>query len=416
MQHKVSNDRTLSITTLPTGGFYAQLDKFVAIQDYLPQQECVRLFGVSVQDFENENFLNDGGCQTYVIDIGVADFLKAIHNHGGWDSDLTKNGNFINRFDDFWIFINFNSVLNQTSSYAYAAFTESGPQYIEVSAIKLLNKKIQLPPLESDSPLVKPSAGDVAKLSSFHVGQGMCSVYTYAEQQFLVDAGAGKPVTREVYLRNRHQDGSQFQNDLRACLNKKHLTAIISHLDSDHWRLLEWDSSICAKTTNIFFPIGTTSLALRSSAIAKKVKALDSCTLAFDSHNYLAVFRTKPSRSDKNGEGVVVVAVCDGQPALLPGDYVYERMLSDHDADLRVLASQHYAAVVVPHHGDRASARDVPPAIFWGMQRRPIAFFSAGTHARNRHPRPGSVAAHISSGFDVIVNNKCPNIVERRLL
>ncbi|MGU3345362.1 hypothetical protein [Pseudomonas monsensis] len=416
MQRKVSDDRSLPPNTLPAGGFYAQLDKLQAIQDYLPQQECVRLFGISVKDFENENFLADGGCQTYVIDIGIADFLNAIHNHGWWSSDLAKNGYLVNRFDEFWIFINFNSAPNPTSSYAYAAFIESGPQYIDVRAIELLNRKIQLPPLESDKPLVKLGSGVAAKLSSFHVGQGMCSVYTYAEQQFLLDAGAGKPVTREIYQRNRHQDGSQFQNDLRVCLNKKNLTAIISHLDSDHWRLLEWDSSICAKTTNIFFPIGTTSLALRSSAIAKKVKALDSCTLAFDCDNYLAVFRTKPSRSDKNGEGVVVVAVCDGLPALLPGDYEYERMLSDHDADLCVLASDYYAAVVVPHHGAAASALNVPPAIFWGMQHRPIAFFSAGTHARYRHPRLVSVAAHVSSGFDVIVDNKCPDIVEQRLL
>lgn len=416
MPRKTPDDRFLSPNTLPEGGFFAQMDQLEAIQDYLPQQECVRLFGVSVKDFENDTFLEDGGCQTYVIDIEITEFLSAIQTRRWLDRYLDGGGDVASHIDENWIFVDFKPSVNPTFSYAYAAFTESEPQYIDVRAIKFLNRRIKLPALASDRPLIRPGAGDVAKLSAFHVGQGMCSVYTYAEHQFLVDAGAGKPVNREVYRRNYHRDGSQFRNELRTSLSKKNLTAIISHLDSDHWRLLEWDLSICAKVNTIYFPVGTASLALRSSAIVGKVKALDSCTLTFDPNNYLAVFRTNPSLSDKNGEGVVVVAVCDGLPALLPGDYVYERMLSDHDADLQVLASEPYAAVVVPHHGDTASARNVPPALSWRMQTPPIAFFSAGTHARYLHPRIVSVAAHAISGFDVVVDNSCPNIIEQRLL
>ncbi|MNQ53184.1 hypothetical protein D3C85_672170 [compost metagenome] len=415
MRGKLSNDQ-LPPNSLPAGGFFAQLDKVETIQDYSPQQECVRLFGISSNDFENESFLDESGCQTYVIDIEAIVFWKAIQLSFRWGDSFIKHGDFLSDLGRLWIHVDFEPTLRSTSSYAYVAFTESGPQYINVRAINVLNKKIRLPALDEAQPIAMNNARAVASLSTFHVGQGMCSVYTYADQQFLIDAGAGKPVTRQNYQRNYHSDGSIFRNDLRSTLTERNLTAIISHLDSDHWRLLEWDAAICNQVATIFFPIGTSFLALRSSAIVKKVKALDSCTVRFDSANYLALSRTKPSYSDQNGEGIVVVAACGGLEALLPGDYVYARMHSDHDMDLRVLASQYYAAVVVPHHGDLESARNVPLPYTWGMLHKPIAFFSAGTHARYRHPRPASLAAHAALGFDVVQNPACPDIIEKRLL
>lgn len=416
MEDKVSDNKPSPPRVLPQGGFFAQLDKLDAIQDYLPQQECVRLFGISRKDFEDENFLREDGCHTYVLDIESSIFFQALIKTYTRRSHFRKILESRNYLGGLWIYIDFNLAQRITASYAYVAFAESGPQYINIRKIKIMSKPIQLPPLEQAKPMEEVRAKDIATLSKFHVGQGMCSVYTYGDQQYLLDAGAGKPVTRQTYQRNHHPDGTRFRNELRSCLSRQNLNAVISHLDSDHWRLLEWDPVICAQLANIYFPVGTRSLALRSSVILSKVKALDSCTIRFDSRNFLAMMRTKPLRSDQNGEALVAVAVCDGLQALLPGDYVYERMLIDRNADLRVLATQQYSAVVVPHHGDSASARNVPQACGLPVQRQPIAFFSAGTHFRYLHPRPASVNAHILSGFDAIVDNSCPDIIEQRLL
>ncbi len=416
MQNQAPRDRTLPPNTLPEVGFYAQVDKIQAIQDYSPRQSCIRLTGISVGDFQNRAFLEDNGCQTYVIDISLEEFWRAFVPSAGWISYRGWRQNFVHWIGSYWVFISFKSSKVETNSYAYAAFTESGPQYVIIKKIKILTAKVRLPAVESGQLSIKSHASGAAALSAFHVGQGMCSVYTYAEHQFLLDAGAGKPVTRENYRSNKHRDGALFKNELRVCLNQKNINVIISHLDYDHWCLLEWDLSIFSKLTEIYIPIRTSTLALRSSAIVKKVRALDSCTVVFDQKNYLAVMRTQPYRSNKNGEGLVVVAVCNGLRALLPGDYVYERINSDLNTDLSALSSESYSAVVVPHHGDTASAQFVPPACRSQMQHPAIAFFSAGTHARNRHPRQVSLDAHSDRGYDTVADRECPDIVEQRLL
>lgn len=399
--------------------FYAQIDKRRAIQDYEPRHQCVRLVGISSYDYACNAYLNEDGCLTYIIDISRPDFLKILSNsytnqeYFSAEEFLEGSGGDVT---EWWIYVSYEKASQTTDSYAYMAFIESGPIYLSVRSIRVLDKLVALPPLEVKKPAVFNAGHATGTLSTFHVGQGMCSVYTYAGQQFLLDAGAGKPVTREVYQRNYHLDGSSFKNDLHKVLKPdKRLVAIISHLDSDHWRMLEWDLSLCNHVSEIYFPIGTSFLAMRSAAIVKKVKGLASCTLRFDRRNTLAIYRATPVYSDSNGEGLVVVATCDGYDALLPGDYVYERMLTDLDIDLGILALQSYAAVVVPHHGDTASAKHVPLSSFAGMQ-FPIAFFSAGTHAKYRHPRHVSLLAHTAQGFTVVADPMCRDIIEKRLL
>lgn len=47
---------------LPPGGFYAQLDKIDAIQDYAPGRRCARFVGISPSDFSSSAFLGESGC------------------------------------------------------------------------------------------------------------------------------------------------------------------------------------------------------------------------------------------------------------------------------------------------------------------------------------------------------------------
>lgn len=314
--------------------------------------------------------------------------------------------------EDFWFYIKIEPSTEITDSYAYPAFTEASASYFNVMTVQIVGG-LKLPLLEASHPEHKVVRASRATLSAFHVGQGMCSLYSYGDQRYLLDAGAGTPIKREVYRRRRFQDGTPFINELRTALGENEVIVIISHADSDHWRLLEWDLDLLNQAKVIYFPMGVTNLISRSKQLMGKLQALADHTFRFDSVNALSVYRTSRANTDNNGSALVAEAKCNGRNALVPGDYVYERIKSDSGADLAALAHQAYHAVVVPHHGDSASSREVPTA---QKSAGPIAFFSAGTHPTYRHPRQVSLDAHTLAGYQVVNNPGCPHILRHPLL
>ena len=95
---------------------------------------------------------------------------------------------------------------------------------------------------------------------------------------------------------------------------------------------------------------------------------------------------------------------------MFPGDYVYSRMASDSNPDIVALSSSTLDAVMVPHHGDAASASvSVVPALPLST----YAFFSAGTHSGYKHPTTASLGAHATAKFDNIDHHTWSDIREQ---
>ncbi|MBT9569257.1 MAG: hypothetical protein IV085_13285 [Thiobacillus sp.] len=401
-----------------------------AIQDYAPRRPCVRLIGVSPHSFDESTFNADHGCETYVIDVDWSDFLSAGHPlflrpWKPWfgDRPIDWYRHFASEFFEegfppaLWLKIQYQQSQDVTGNYAYRAFSNEELHYLNLSSLTPVQGTAVRPPPDLSPGTVDLNQNPEAPtLTAFHVGQGICTLLANDAQGVLFDAGAGTPVTREVYRSCKHPNGSPFINKLISSTQAlRDLTVVLSHPDSDHWRILEWDQKLLQKVTEVLLPSGQPALAFKSPAVLPKVKGIRDRLFRFANGDELKVMRSEPRVSDRNGECLVAVARVGGSKGLLAGDYVYDRMAVDMrpDGAISTLPLTRFDAVVVPHHGDKASSSSVPFAVTRGIS---PAFFSAGTHVGYRHPRNVSLVAHENSGYFVIDNHTQQNILARQLL
>ena len=431
---------------LPEGAFLAKVDVLFAVQDYFPYHPCVRLVGVSPKSFESVSFNDrDNGCETFIIDIGALDILR-LDLRGGdsrwrWIKDAFAalyiefqklgKGELARspwRFPRWrwgisdwdvpldgkeWIRLDFEVAATATNSYAYCAFRDQEPTPVSIQSMMMV-KGVPVDPPQAPSAgneLVVTVPGTTkTRLDAFHVGQGMCSLASNGPEGVLVDCGAGTPV-----LRDRYRSGP-IRNELSAAIAAiDNLRAVISHRDSDHWKLLEWDSSLREKVRRVYLPAGVAELAFSSPALVHKVTGIGDASFVFPDQSKLEAYRSNPASKDSNGECLVVVAHVEDKAALLPGDYVYSRMKNDLRLDGKVsaLVRQSFHAVVVPHHGDHESGKEVPPAADPGVS---PAFFSAGNHSTWRHPRYESLMAHSKKQYRAINDRTQLNVLACKLL
>ncbi|EPW8877468.1 hypothetical protein [Pseudomonas aeruginosa] len=417
------------IEDFPNNKFYAKVEQGVTTQDYYPLQDCVRLIAVSPDSFQRSAFNLECGCSTYILDIGRSDLGGSGLSHrrkrypslsplplprSFWVDDCY----FEDDSSTSWWEVSYTISAIATGSYAYLAFTPSEPKYLNISSVRRVSGPVVDPVPLSDEvslPLELEFATDKPfKLTAFHVGQGMCSLFSNEKLGYLLDAGAGTPITRDVYRKNLHRTGVPFVNDLSAIISgHEQISAIISHADSDHWRILEWDEGLLEITSTVYLPAGRPALAFSSPLVKGKVVGIRDKLISFGPHDRLEVYRSDPSVSDKNGDSLVVVVNCQQKQALYPGDYVYDRMAVDGNLSIATLAEARFDAVVVPHHGDEASAWVMPwPKVPDESQ----AFFSAGTHAGYGHPTNASLSAHERKGFVNIDKHTCSHIRAHHLL
>lgn len=240
----------------------------------------------------------------------------------------------------------------------------------------------------------------------------MCSLLSSGQDAVFLDLGAGTPIKRSAYSALGQKN--HISSALSSLPTSATLLAVISHPDSDHWRLLDWDSSLAGAINSIVMPSNVPSLALKSHRLTKRVFSSGDFALQLGAGgDYLRVYRSAPSHSDRNGECLVCEVEIGGRTALVAGDYVYHRMATDAHPRVQALCAKSYDAVVVPHHGDKASARAVPSGAHPGKS---LAFFSAGDHRRYGHPHPRSQGAHISRGYCAVLDKHRTDIRGVRLL
>ncbi|RKP48277.1 hypothetical protein [Trinickia fusca] len=407
---------------IPDGVMYCQIETFNGVKDYAPRIPCVRLFGVSLSSFQNEEWANASGCEVHILDISIRDWLSLANRarlelSARWYKALRS-------FDEeavppnsskesLWVEVTYKLAHGPSDSYAYPAFTGSAPTYIGIDTVAFVRGPA-LPSfaMTSNVPLhrVQGSEHDW-KLEGFHVGQGMCSVFHNDESGFLLDAGAGTPVNRDSY------QAQKIANELMPLVKKlatsdTRLPMIISHPDADHWRILDWDVELLNRVGPVYLPSGRPSLAFNSHIIKPRVYGIGTQTLFHSGAASLSVYRSAPTSSDKNGECLVTVCEAAGKKALLPGDYVYKRMKSETGTPISILSAGQFDAVVVPHHGDEASSEQV----FLPVGSESKAFFSAGTHQGYGHPTQSSIDAHRAVGFDILEDHAQRDIVSVPLI
>lgn len=408
------------------GVFYCLVESHQATKDYLRNGRCVRFFGVQPDHFSRSAF--ERGVTTFTIDVDYWEFcLQTLEVKNARSLRRTQFEEIDCRDEDqghrnTWYRLEV-EFCERASNYLYSTFSEESERYFNLKHIEPVpstqehSMYCSLPaPLQNTQPQflvskipsepVSPLSNNHFVFETFHVGQGMCSLVHNGHRGVLLDVGAGKPVTRKAYLK-----GSISNDLLAAVATLKSVDVVISHPDSDHWRILAWDGSLRAKVGSIYVPSGTHSLALKDAATISKVKPLADQHWILCSKTHLRLLRSAPSSLDSNGDCLVAVFERYDRRVLAAGDYVYERFASDRNTAISDLHQQTYAAVVVPHHGDAASANNIVPA-----DHDAKAFFSAGTHQGYGHPTKASMSAHIGANFLNIEDHTKSDIVRVKLL
>ncbi|SAL82634.1 hypothetical protein AWB74_06335 [Caballeronia arvi] len=393
---------------IPDGRMYCKLEAVDAESDYHNNRRCVRLFGISeaqfVQSLE-ENSTNST-FDVFIMDIEWPAWEVLKLN----DIYLTRD-----RFRDSepeWLEVSYRSDVSADDgqAYAYPLFLGSAPTFLEIQRVVPIDGRAI--PRSHTVPAVRPHHTPSSShyvLDAFHVGQGMCSVFHNGKSGFVLDAGAGTPVIRKIY------NQKSFVNEFMTLVKRlSPLSMVLSHFDVDHWRLLDWDAEFLDRVDKIFVPGNYPSLPFKSSIIKAKVTPITTATLLDDTvaSANLRVVRSSPHFSNKNGECLVAVCRTRGKIALLPGDYTYRRFPTDGGSEMRALSAAKYDAVVVPHHGDAASADQVVNPVSDSS----IAFFSAGTHSYYNHPKQESLDNHEDIGYVVINKKESTEIKQKRLL
>lgn len=406
--------------------FFCLVESHQATKDYLRNGRCVRFFGVQAEHFSLSAF--ELGVTTFTIDVDYWEFcLKTLRlkharylKRAQYEEINSRDEDLNHRKTWYRLEVEF---CERANNYLYTTFSEENERYFKLKLIEPLPSTqkhsmfCSLPaPLPSTLPLflasvissepLLPLSNNHFVFEAFHVGQGMCSLVHNGHRGVLLDVGAGKPVTRKAYLKG------SISNDLLAAVSSlKSVDVVISHPDSDHWRILAWDGSLRAKVGSIYVPSGAHSLALKDANIIAKVKPLVDQEWQLCPNTRLRLLRSAPSALDSNGDCLVAVFERYGRRVLAAGDYVYERFVSDTNTAISNLHQQKYAAVVVPHHGDAASANNIVPA-----DQDAKAFFSAGTHQGYGHPTTASLTAHIGANYQNIEDHAKSDIVRVKLL
>lgn len=408
--------------------YYGQIDTYTAVKDYQRFGLCLRVFAVDQQNYNAKQLASEEGVPVLELDVGYWQYCRIAQG----DRSLTryKRGEIDAQEDnseDRRRWYRFEIQLNgaRRDGYRYPAFSQEEPDYFELISADPVDAnqalKLRTPPRMSTAAMVsvvnvpRQVASTVLTLRSsgpwrlfaFHVGQGMCSLVTDGQNGILLDVGAGTPVRRPRYL---HDTG--FTNELTVALNGLRMVdLVLSHADSDHWRLLAWDPLIRSKIRHILVPGGAKPIAFQDPSVIRKTFEADDIFFDLSANSGLHVRRSKPKHINDNSECLLATFEAAGKLALIGGDYVYRHYKDDGHASIRALHTLSFDAVVVPHHGDAASAVNV-------VQAKPgaIAFFSAGTHQKYKHPKAASIEAHRRAGFTDICDPTCADVVERQLI
>lgn len=387
--------------------FVCCLDKANITLDYMAEHQGVRLNSF------NRDELNDDSTavSTFSIDIKESEFYNRESKKGTLYVQRHFNS-FKN--SDCYILLKFKSS-NDADGYYYRNYQtpdeskkEQDCEKIKIISLAFIypsNQLVKGHDLIQSFLSLKINHTDINKdisgeiyLNSYSVGQGMCSLIHNGKEGVLLDCGAGKPILKPNY---KKLSTNKLIIDLNAL---SQVDMILSHLDSDHHRLLSWDPNILKMVSNIYIPSNTNDLFLKDKLTIKKVIACSMIKIKF-ANGFLHSYRTQPASSskEKNDNALVTYISTEKEQVLAPGDYLYKYIHTDLCPRIAALKNNEYTYVIVPHHGDIESSKSI---LSPSKSILAIAFFSAGTHEKWKHPSTQSMDAHSASMFINVVDNE----------
>lgn len=391
--------------------YFCILDKNDFILEYNDSEDDNIKYGISLIGFDIDNLKNNQKIiSLFSLDICHKD-LNSVKSK--------KNNLYIPYFRDSFFRNHMFAILTTEpnpsgDSYKYLAYGNESISRFRIKSIsfqqyntprfhnaeKVLNIVNKMPPQTKGD--VNHKYDDDFLLNSYTVGQGMCSLLHNGDVGYLLDAGAGTPVTRKNYLDKKIIN--ELSEDIKR-LNKLYL--ILSHLDSDHFRIIRWDSTILSKIDTIFIPFNLPWIDSSEKSISGKVAAIKK--LSVTSNNLaLNAFRTEHYKksAEKNDNELVTHIVLSDKHILFPGDYSYNKITKDKNSSISVLTQLKYHLLLVPHHGDKDSQYQIPPP----QNDNSLAYFSAGNHKSWCHPNAESLDEHKLLGYNNRVDKTNPNI------
>ena len=178
--------------------YLCRLDTTAGTKDYLKGGRCVRFLGVRETEFNQQAM--EAGVTTFTIDIdywdsGLADFRHLMTNDKPLISYREENLEFAQRW--FKIKLGKHTGVGNGLSYTHQTFKGDRPQFFQFVGIQPLSSGPTIPPPQASDPVKRGNLGEGQfYFDAFHVGQGMCSVVHNNNIGIMLDAGAGKPITK----------------------------------------------------------------------------------------------------------------------------------------------------------------------------------------------------------------------------
>lgn len=403
--------------------YYCKIDTYRAVKDYQRNGRCLRLAAIAEKDYKERTLESADGVETMTLDIDYWEYCRLVLGRTTWLTEEarqvidSREGTAQDRGS--WYRVELEWGGSSRDGYGYKTFSEDPPRFFKLISCEGIGPGLQfsapsLPGFQTINLLLSPGSGANSTASSaarfnflaFHVGQGMCSLITDGKRGVLLDLGAGTPITRPRYQKKK------LINQLADAT--KHLVTldlVISHADEDHWRILAWDQPLRKRIGAIYIPKGAKALSLKDPEVIHKTVEVEDIKFVLSSTCTLDIWRSQPSFSDDNGECLVAVFEESGKRALASGDYVYRRFADDHNPRIKAIHEVGYDAVIVPHHGDLASADQIVAA-----SSEAFAFFSAGTHGHYNHPTNASKVNHAIALFSEICDRTKSDILQVQLI
>lgn len=327
---------------------YCKLDSTLATQEY-GESTCQRFFGIKPRDFNQESFAK--GVEIFTLDIiNNTRNLRLQMLNGGVCDDMSSCSICYSSSTE-WVMVTYTFDENGDSQLYRSFISESSDaenstlshfETVHVLDIRGVAgfEVIDFKAFQQPEPLKYNSTFEML---SFSVGQGMATLIHNERIGYLIDAGAGTPIKRPNYP-------ALARNDLIKLVRNLKLTFFLSHGDSDHWRLLEWDPILRDSIQAFVVPKGLRFISFFDISVKSKVFSISgNSRFQLSSNTYLNIFRTDPVKPSSNNDGLVACFEKADKKALITGDCVYTDLYQDKNSAVKSLvrskvASSKYAA------------------------------------------------------------------------
>lgn len=259
----------------------------------------------------------------------------------------------------------------------------------------------RLAPTWHGSPCALKALCNKVELRVWNVGQGSTNSIEDEENLTLFDFGAS------IHYSKQKRDAI-ISNHEWLFLNKKQISLIISHWDSDHINLLcEVDDDFLRNICCVFYPPGILSMTAKQIAariekycrfrveISPKTRSIwNKCGIQRARSGDRYILYTGENSRESNQSGLLLAINSENATALLTADHTNYQVWNAVFHDAKVHNKRLH--IVVPHHGGNCGRTAVQTVVTPG-----IAVISVGRNTYG-HPSRSTVADYRRAGYTLL--------------